>query len=321
VRVITRIRNGASRKDQLEAVMAKPVAGTGVARRRSAKKARERPPTAKNPVDAWMDQDFKFAGSVIKRKTAAVFLLGIPAPVPLFFMSRAVIELNSSTMNQVEADVLGTGSMALLILTLTITPVVTLTRQHWFVPLRKWYGIMLGCTATADAILAAITTSFAGGVIGRLAGHTFLLVGFVMVSLLFPLLLISNSKAQRRLGKYWKPLQKLTYVIWGLLFLHLALLEGFGFQNGTNGPGSGFDHNPVLHQRLYQLTACSLPLLLLRLGPVKRWVARQQKAGRERAVYLTFLPLAALYILFFAYIVNEEILKGVSAFRLQPVNG
>jgi len=321
VRVITGIRNGASHKDQLEAVMAKPVAGTGAARRRSAEQARERPPTAKNPVDAWMDQDFKFAGSVIKRKTAAVFLLGIPALAPLFFMSRAVIELNSSTMNQVEADVLGTGSMALLILTLTITPVVTLTRQHWFVPLRKWYGIVLGCTATADAILAAITTSFAGGVIGRLAGHTFLLVGFVMVSLLFPLLLISNSRAQRRLGKYWKPLQKLTYVIWGLLFLHLALLEGFGFQNGTNGPGSGFDHNPVLHQRLYQLTACSLPLLLLRLRPVKRWVARQQKAGRERAVYLTFLPLAALYILFFAYIVNEEILKGVSAFRLQPVNG
>lgn len=321
MRVITGIRNGASHKDQLEAVMAKPVAGTGAARRRSAEQARERPPTAKNPVDAWMDQDFKFAGSVIKRKTAAVFLLGIPALAPLFFMSRAVIELNSSTMNQVEADVLGTGSMALLILTLTITPVVTLTRQHWFVPLRKWYGIVLGCTATADAILAAITTSFAGGVIGRLAGHTFLLVGFVMVSLLFPLLLISNSRAQRRLGKYWKPLQKLTYVIWGLLFLHLALLEGFGFQNGTNGPGSGFDHNPVLHQRLYQLTACSLPLLLLRLRPVKRWVARQQKAGRERAVYLTFLPLAALYILFFAYIVNEEILKGVSAFRLQPVNG
>jgi hypothetical protein len=38
-------------------------------------------------------------------------------------------------------------------------------------------------------------------------------------------------------------------------------------------------------------------------------------------VSLAFLPLAVLYILFFAYIVNEEIFKGVSAFRLQPVNG
>jgi methionine sulfoxide reductase heme-binding subunit len=301
--------------------MAKPAAGARAGRPRPAEQTQEPPPKARNRVDAWMEQDFKFAGSVIKRKTVAVFLLGIPALAPLFFMSRAVIELNSSTMNQVEADVLGTGSMALLILTLTVTPMVSLTRQHWFVPLRKWYGIVLACTATADAVLAAITSSFTGGVIGRLTGHTFLLAGFMMVSLLFPLLLISNNRAQRWLGKYWKPLQKLTYVIWGLLFVHLALLEGLGFQNGTNGPSSSFDHNPVLHQRLYQLTACSLPLLALRLPPVKRWVARQQQAGRERAVYLAFLPVAALYALFFAYIVNEEIFKGVSAFRLQPVNG
>ncbi|HYA53708.1 MAG TPA: hypothetical protein VEG33_21370, partial [Streptosporangiaceae bacterium] len=66
---------------------------------------------------------------------------------------------------------------------------------------------------------------------------------------------------------------------------------------------------------------CSLPLLLLRLPPVKRWAARQHRAGREKVVYLVFLPLAALYIIFFAYIVNEEIFKGVSAFRLQPVDG
>jgi DMSO/TMAO reductase YedYZ heme-binding membrane subunit len=300
--------------------MAEPAAGTRAGRPRPAERTQERPAKVRNRVDAWMEQDFKFAGSVIKRKTAAVFVLGIPALTPLFLMSRAVIELNSSTMNQVEADVLGTGSMALLILTLTVTPMVTLTKQHWFAPLRKWYGIVLACTATADAILAAITSSFTGGVIGRLTGHTFLLAGFVMVSLLFPLLLISNNRAQRWLGKYWKPLQKLTYVIWGSLFVHLALLEGFGFQDGTNGPSSSFDHNPVLHQRLYQLTACSLPLLLLRLPPVKRWVARQQQAGQDRVVYLTFLPLAALYALFFAYIVNEEIFKGISAFRLQPVD-
>jgi methionine sulfoxide reductase heme-binding subunit len=278
-------------------------------------------PKASNPVDAWMDQGTKFAGSVIKRKTVAVVVLGIPALAPVFFMSRAIVELNPNTMNQVEADVLGTGSMALLILTLTITPLVTVTGQHWFVPLRKWYGIVLACTATADAILAAITSSFTGGVIGRLTGHTFLLAGFVMVSLLFPLLLISNSRAQRWLGKYWKPLQKLTYVVWALLFVHLALLEGFGFQNGTNGPSAGFDHDPIFHQRLYQLTACSLPLLLLRLPPVRRWVARQQKAGRGWVVYVTFLPLAVLYILAFGFIINEEIFKGVSAFRLQPVNG
>ena len=268
-----------------------------------------------------MDQGFKFAGSVIKRKTVALVILGIPALAPLFFMSPAVIELNSDTINSVEADVLGTGSMALLILTLTITPMVTVTGQHWFVPLRKWYGITLACNAIADGILASITGSFAGGVIGRVAGHTFLLAGLMMVALMIPLLLISNNRAQKALGRYWKPLQRLTYLIWGLLFLHLALLEGLGFQHGTNGPSSSVDGNPVLHQRLYQLAACSIPLLLLRLPPVKRWVKAQQKAGRQRWVYLACLPLAALYVVFFAFLLNEEIFKGISAFRLQPVDG
>ncbi len=299
--------------------MADPVVGARAHRPRSGEEAQPR--TARSPVDAWMDQSFKFAGSVIKRKTIALCLLGIPALVPVLFISRAIIDLNSNTLNAVEPDVLGTGSMSLLILTLTVTPMVTLTKQRWFVPLRKWFGIMVAITATTDAILAAITGSFAGGVVGRLTGHTFLLVGFTMVVLLVPLALISNNRAQRWLGKYWKTLQKLTYVIWGLLFLHLALLEGFGFQNGTNGPSADDDGNPVLHQRLYQLTACSLPLLLLRLPPVRRWVDREQKEGRQWVVNLTFLPLAILYVLFFIFIVNEEIFKGVSAFRLQPVNG
>jgi hypothetical protein len=180
---------------------------------------------------------------------------------------------------------------------------------------------MVACTATTDAIAAAITGEFAGGVAGRVAGHSFLLVGLAMVALLLPLLVISNKRAQRWLGKYWKRLQRLTYVIWGLLFLHLALLEGLGFQHGTNGPSPQYDGNPILHQRLYQLTACSLPLVLLRLPPVRKWVTRKHEEGRQWVIRITFLPLAALYILSFAFVVNEEIFKGVSAFRLQNIGG
>jgi methionine sulfoxide reductase heme-binding subunit len=308
-----------SRQEEMEAAMANPAAGTRAERPRSAEAAPPR--AARSPVDAWMDQGFKFAGSLIKRKTIALCLLGIPALIPVLFVSRAVIDENSNTLNAVEPDILGTGAMALLILTLTITPMVTLTRQRWHVPLRKWYGIMVAVCGLTDAILASVTSSFFGGPVGRLTGHTFLLAGFAMVLLLVPLALISNNLAQRWLGKYWKTLQKLTYLIWGLLFLHLALLEGFGFQHGTNGPSSHDDGDPILHQRLYQLAACSLPLLVLRLPPVKHWIDSKQKAGQQRVVNLTILPLAALYVLAFSFIVNEEIFKGVSAFRLQPVNG
>ena len=297
--------------------MARPVV-----RERAPQTQAERPLAAtRTAVDAWMEQDFKFAGSRLKRKTVACCAIGIFALTPLFLVSRPIIQLDTNTLNQVEPDIGGTGSMLLLLATLSITPLVTVTRSHWFVPLRRWFGIMMALTATTDAITGGLTSSFAGGFIGHLTGHTFLLVGLVMVMILAPLALTSNNRAQRALGKYWKPLQRLTYVVWGLLFVHLALLEGFGFQNGTNGPSAHNDGDPILHQRLYQLVGCSIPLLLLRLPPVRRWVAAKQQEGKQRVVYLTVLPLAALFILFYSFIINELMFKGISAFREQPVNG
>jgi DMSO/TMAO reductase YedYZ heme-binding membrane subunit len=282
----------------------------------------ERPPVAtRTAVDAWMEHDFKFAGSHLKRRTVACCLVGVFALTPLFLVSRPIIQLDHSTLNQVEPDIGGTGSMLLLLATLSITPLVTVTRSHWFVPLRRWFGIMLAVTATTDAIVGGLTSSFAGGFIGHLTGHTFLLVGLCMVMILAPLALTSNNRAQRALGKYWKPLQRLTYAVWALLFVHLALLEGLGFQNGNNGPSSHVDGDPIPHQRLYQLTACSILLLVLRMPPVRRWVARKQQEGKQREVYLRLLPLAVLFVIAYSFIINELLFKGISAFREQPVNG
>ena len=293
-----------------------------VVRERVPRPQADGPPKAtRTAVDAWMEQDFKFAGSRVKRKTVACCLVGIFALAPLFLISRPIIQLDTNTLNQVEPDIGGTGSMLLLLATLTITPLVTVTRSHWFVPLRRWFGIMVAITATTDAIVGGLTSSFAGGFIGHLTGHTFLLAGLCMVMILAPLALTSNNRAQRALGKHWKRLQQLTYVVWALLFVHLALLEGFGFQHGTNGPSSHVDGDPIPHQRLYQLAACSIPLLLLRMPPVRRWVARKQEEGKQREVYLKLLPLAVLFMIAYSFIINELMFKGISAFREQPVNG
>ncbi len=279
-----------------------------------------RPTVRATSVDAWMDVETRFLGRDVKRQTLWLWALRLPAFVPVLFMSPAIVTLNSAVMDTVEADVLGTGSMLLLMLTLLITPLSTLTRQRWFVPLRRWYGVMMAITAFTDFTMAAITTEFAGGVFGRLAGHSFLLVGFINVMVIIPLFLTGNNLSQRWLGRYWKPLHKLTYVVWGLLWLHLALLEGLGFQHGTNGPSGAVDGNPVAHQRLYQLTGCSIFLLVFRLPRVKRWVAEKQREGQEWKVYLTVLPLAALFILAFSFMLNEQIAKGTSAFMLNAVD-
>jgi methionine sulfoxide reductase heme-binding subunit len=267
-------------------------------------------------VDIWMAQEVSLFGHYVKRQTIALWILGSIALVPIFFASHADITLNGAQLNTGEADTLGTGAEMLLILTLSITPLMVLTRARWFFPLRRWYGIMMALTAFTDFVNASITTGFSGGVFGRIAGHTFLIVGLIMNMLLIPLILTANHRAQRWLGRYWRVLHRLVYVVWALLLVHLTLLEGFGFQNGLNGSGGGVDGIPYFHQRLYQLLACSLGLFVLRLPPVKRWVNQMQEEGRGKLVWLAFAPMIALFLLFFAFILHEEFMKGFDLFTL-----
>jgi sulfoxide reductase heme-binding subunit YedZ len=258
-------------------------------------------PRAKSRVDEWMEVEFKFGGSKIKRKAVALVLFGAPAVLPLFFMLPALLSLNSNTFSVSVDDTLGTGAEICLFLCLLVTPLMTLTGQRWFFPLRRWYGIMMAFTGLGDAAAASITDNFAGGVVGRLTGHVFELMGTFMVLLLIPLLITGNPWAQRKLGKYWKTLHRLIYVVWGLLACHLALLEGF-----------------VFHQRFYQYSACSLLLLVLRLPPVDRWIAARQKEGRMWLVYVTIAPIFALFAFAFIFILNEELFKGINSFKNTP---
>jgi sulfoxide reductase heme-binding subunit YedZ len=278
----------------------------------------EPPRAAKNRADEWMEADFKFGGSRVKRKAVALILLGLPAAVPLFLMLPALITVNANTFSVSVDDTLGTGAEFCLFISLLVTPMTTLTGQHWFFGLRRWYGLMMACCAFGDAIGAAITDTFAGGVFGRLAGHTFTLVGFTMAMLLVPLFLTGNPWAQRKLGKYWRRLHRLIYVIWGLLAFHLMLLEGFGFESGSNGSGFAGDGDPIFHQRFYQYSACSLFLLVLRLPPVTKWITARQKEGRGWLVWLVIAPLFALFIFGMTFILNEEIFKGIDSFTEHP---
>src|ERR1700691_1096574 len=73
---------------------------------------------AKSRLDEWMEVDFKFGGSRIKRKTIALVLLGAPAVIPLFFMLPALLTLNSNTFAVSVDDTLGTGGEICLFLCL-----------------------------------------------------------------------------------------------------------------------------------------------------------------------------------------------------------
>lgn len=270
-------------------------------------------PTKGQSVDFWMEQESTLLPGITRRKIA-LFLLRLPAFIPLLFTLRGWFSLNEKlSLTNTEADVLGSGSELCFFLAVTITPLLTVTGQRWFAPLRRWYGIMFAVIGLADSVTASITGDFAGGPIGRVSGHTFLVAGFLIILLALPVLATANTPMQRMLGKYWKRVQRVTYLIWGMIIIHLALLDGFRPFGGPQGDG-----DPVFHQRLYQALVISFPLVLLRLPPVRRWVTEQRAAGQQWKVWVTVIPLAALYLLGFIFVVNEEIFTGIKILTMTP---
>jgi sulfoxide reductase heme-binding subunit YedZ len=267
-----------------------------------------------------MDQEFKFGGSHIKRRTLWLLILGAPAVVPLFFCVPALLTITTTGANTIQGaidDVLGTGAEWSLFISLLVSPMMTITGWRWIFPLRRWYGIMMAFDGIIDGIGAGIEDTFQGGFIDKLTEHTFVLVGTVMVLLLIPLLITGNNWAQRKLGRYWKTLHRLIYVIWGLLGVHLLLL--FGFHPGAQVGGTG-DGSTVFHLRFFQYASCSVFLLTLRLPPVKRWIANRQKEGRNWMVYAALTPIFCLFLFGFIFIVNELVFKGVDMFNNTPSN-
>lgn len=240
-------------------------------------------------------------------------LLKAPTLLPFVMIAPALFTINGGVFSNGVADTLGTSSEILLILTLVVTPVITLTGWRWVAPMRQWYGIVFGLSAITDAAIASLTTTdFAGGPVGRLTGHTFLLVGLIMVTILVPLTVTANRRCQKLLGKYWKLTQRATYVVWGLLIVHLTLLEGFGYKHAD-----GFG---ILHQRMYQLVAVSIPLVLLRIPDVRRWATDMRKDGRSLEMWLVLTPVIALGLVAFFFIEHEFFFKGIGLFELNPPN-
>jgi DMSO/TMAO reductase YedYZ heme-binding membrane subunit len=259
----------------------------------------------KTHIDAWMEQEVSFLPG-IKRKSVAMFFMRLPALVPWFFIMRGWLSLNQDlSLTNTEADVLGTGGEFCFLMAISITPAITLTGARWFAPLRRWYGIFFALIGISDGTTAAITTAFAGGPMGRLAGHSFLLSGLLIMLVAVPLLITANTPMQRIMGRYWKRLQRFTYLLWAMIGLHLLLLDGFGPFGGSDGDGV-----PLFHHRFYQFLVVSIPLLVLRLPPVKRWIVDTRNEGRQWLVWTMMAPLLALYFLGIGYIINEEILTG-----------
>ena len=112
-------------------------------------------------------------------------------------------------------DTLGQWGLRLLVITLAITPLRDWFNASWLISLRR----MLGLFAFTYVLLHFLTWLvldqglYWSGVLADIAKRPFITLGFLAFVLLMPLAITSTNKMMRRLGKRWKTLHRLVYLI------------------------------------------------------------------------------------------------------------
>lgn len=142
---------------------------------------------------------------------------------PLYWLYGAVFGLLGPDPGKVLVDNLGLGALILLLSTLAMTPLQQLTRWSGWIAVRRQLG--LWCFAYVALHLSGYVLFIAGVrldlVLRDLSERPYIIVGALAFIGLLALAVTSNRFSIRRLGRKWKALHRVVYVILLLALLHM----------------------------------------------------------------------------------------------------
>ncbi|RON82573.1 protein-methionine-sulfoxide reductase heme-binding subunit MsrQ [Pseudomonas fluorescens] len=142
---------------------------------------------------------------------------------PMLWLYQALGDLLGPDPGKVLVDRLGLGTLVLLLITLSMTPMQKLTGWAGWIAVRRQLG--LWCFAYVVLHLGSYMAFILGFDWSQLAvelrKRPYIIVGALGFLGLLALAVTSNRYSQRRLGVRWKKLHRLVYVILGLGLLHM----------------------------------------------------------------------------------------------------
>lgn len=142
---------------------------------------------------------------------------------PLFWLYQAWTDVLGPDSGKVLVDRLGLGTLVLLLITLSMTPLQKFTGWAGWIAVRRQLG--LWCFAYVVLHLSAYLAfilGFDGAQLGvELRKRPYIIVGVLGFLCLLVLAMTSNRYSQRRLGVHWKKLHRLVYVVLVLGLLHM----------------------------------------------------------------------------------------------------
>ncbi|CAI8698768.1 protein-methionine-sulfoxide reductase heme-binding subunit MsrQ [Pseudomonas zeae] len=177
---------------------------------------------------------------------------------PMLWLYQALGDLLGPDPGKVLVDRLGLGTLVLLLITLSMTPMQKLTGWAGWIAVRRQLG--LWCFAYVVLHLCSYIAFILGfdwsQLTVELRKRPYIIVGALGFLGLLALAVTSNRYSQRRLGSRWKKLHRLVYVILGLGLLHMLWIVRADLEEWA----------------IYAFVGAVL--LLLRIPPVMRRIPR-----------------------------------------------
>jgi len=156
---------------------------------------------------------------------------------------------------------IGQGILWMLLSTLSLTPLTKLTRWKGFALIRRQLGLwtltyaVLHLLCYALFILGLDLTRLGSEIVRR----PYIIVGMLALSGLIVMGLTSNRWSMRKLGKRWKALHRIVYLVLGLGLLHFLWVV-----RADLGQWSGY-------------AAVGAFLMILRLPPIARQLPKVRR--------------------------------------------
>ena len=110
---------------------------------------------------------------------------------------------------------LGTWTLVLLLVTLSVTPMRLIFGIKWLMPLRRMMGLFTFFYVCLHLLAYAGLDQWFDwqAIVHDIAKHPYVLVGFTAFVLMIPLAVTSTQAMMRRLGRRWQKLHRLVYII------------------------------------------------------------------------------------------------------------
>jgi len=171
--------------------------------------------------------------------------------------------LGPEPINELEEE-LGEFALKLLILGLAVSPLLHFTRIN-LVRFRRAIGVMAFAYVMAHFLVwFLLDLQSLSHIWTEIAKRPYVTVGMAGFIAMIPLALTSNDLSVRRLGRFWRVLHRLTYLVAILAGLHFIMLS------------KGFDVESLAH------TVVILAFLALRIGKWRRGLQSGVQRLREK---------------------------------------